>query len=237
MNEELFTGKTNFYEMARPKVSKEAVDYLCSLLPEDAVFADIGAGTGKFTSLIADRGYRIYAVEPNNDMYAVLYNKLSKYSNVELLNKSAEKTGILTGSVDAIVVVTALHWFDLEIFKKECLRILKPNGMVVIIYNSRKSELKKIDVHSKKLLLIFFGGENCDVFEFKNEQLYSREEFVAYYLSHSSAPNEGDEEYPAYVKEINALFDKNCTDDSYIFDFVSMLYIDKKFVEHNSICL
>ncbi len=158
MNEELFTGKTNFYEMARPKVSKEAVDYLCSLLPEDAVFADIGAGTGKFTSLIADRGYRIYAVEPNNDMYAVLYNKLSKYSNVELLNKSAEKTGILTGSVDAIVVVTALHWFDLEIFKKECLRILKPNGMVVIIYNSRKSELKKIDVHSKKLLLIFFGG-------------------------------------------------------------------------------
>ena len=76
MNEQLFTGKSGYYEMSRPKVSQSAVDYLCSIVPPDAVFADIGAGTGKFTSLIAERDYAIYAVEPNSEMHMVLKNKL-----------------------------------------------------------------------------------------------------------------------------------------------------------------
>ena len=71
MNEQLFTGKSEYYEKSRPVVSQEVVDYLCSLVPADAVFADIGVATGKYTSLIAERGNVIYAVDPNSEMHIV----------------------------------------------------------------------------------------------------------------------------------------------------------------------
>ncbi len=228
MNEQLFTGKSGYYEMSRPKVSQSAVDYLCSIVPPDAVFADIGAGTGKFTSLIAERDYAIYAVEPNSEMHMVLKNKLSSYSNVKILNTSAEKTEIPSKSVDVIVAVTALHWFDLDAFRTECLRILKPGGFVVAIYNSRKSEIeKKAIVHSEKTATEIFFGENCDIVMFPNKQTYSREQFIAYHLSHSSAPNIGDDKYSSYIKEVNSLFDKNSVNGSYVFDFISILYIGR----------
>ena len=55
MNTEAFTGKAQAYTNARPGYPDEATEYICSLVKPDAVFADVGAGTGKFTSLIALR--------------------------------------------------------------------------------------------------------------------------------------------------------------------------------------
>ena len=49
MNTELFTGKAKHYASTRPSYPLEAIDYICSLVPPNAVFADIGAGTGLFT--------------------------------------------------------------------------------------------------------------------------------------------------------------------------------------------
>ncbi|MCL2357966.1 MAG: class I SAM-dependent methyltransferase [Defluviitaleaceae bacterium] len=72
MNTELFTGKAAHYAAARPGYPAEAIDYICSLVPADAVFADIGAGTGLFTREPARRGYKVFAVEPNPDMSAQL---------------------------------------------------------------------------------------------------------------------------------------------------------------------
>lgn len=68
MNIENFTGKAEAYAIGRPGYPKSAIEYICSLVPQDAVLADIGAGTGKFTVTLAERGYSVYAVEPNADM-------------------------------------------------------------------------------------------------------------------------------------------------------------------------
>ena len=143
MNDHLFDGKVEYYEKSRPLVSQEAVKYLYSIIPSNAVFADIGAGTGKFTSLIADQGNLIFAVEPNIEMLSILTKKLQRYHNVKAIAAKAEDTMILDHSVDVVVTVTALHWFDLNAFRSECLRILKPGGIVVAIYNSQKNELRK----------------------------------------------------------------------------------------------
>lgn len=235
MNEELFNGKTEYYEKSRPVVSKEAVDYLCSLVPSDAVFADIGAGTGKFTSLIAERGNLIYAVEPNIEMHSVLTKKLGAYSNVIIFNTSAEATGIPSKSVDVVVTVTALHWFDLNQFCTECLRILKPDGVVVAIYNSRKDELKKKSRnHSVKTATDIFFDQKCETVEFLNPMLYSREKYIAYCLSHSTAPKPEDEYYCSYLENINAQFERNSINDTYLLDFVSVLYIDRDFIRNHS---
>lgn len=235
MNEELFNGKTEYYENSRPAVCKNAVDFLYNLLPSNAVFADIGAGTGKFTSLIAERGNVIYAVEPNVEMHSVLTDKLGNYSNVKILNTSAEKTEIPSNSVDIVVVVTALHWFDLERFRAECLRILKPEGFVVVIYNSRKSELQKqANRPSEKTATDIFFDEKYEMIKFPNQMLYSCEQYISYHLSHASAPTPKDENYDTYLKRIISNFKQNSINNSYLFDFVSVLYIDKDFIKNHS---
>ena len=166
-------------------------------------------------------------------MHRVLSKKLHDMPNVTILNTTAEATKIPSKSIDAIVAVTALHWFDLEKFRKECLRILKPNGIVFVIYNSQKDELKKVSMMSSNTTATekFFNGRYVTV-EFPNPMLYSREKYIAYHLSHASAPKLEDARYITYMKDILEQFDRSSTNGKYLFDFVSVLYYDEKFNHH-----
>lgn len=233
MNEQLFTGKSSYYEMSRPVIAEEAFNYLYSLLPLNAVIADVGAGTGKFTTLAAKRGNTVFAIEPNAEMQMVLINNVKNYPNVIVLNSCAEDTHIPSNSVDVVISVTAIHWFDLDAFRTECYRILKPNGMVVAVYNSQKEELRKLaNNHSYKTATdIFFDGK-CEVIEFSNPQQYTREKYLAYYLSHSNAPKLADDDYTLFFERINASFDREQKDGMYLFDFVTVMYIDRDFQQH-----
>lgn len=232
MSTQLFNGKIEDYEKGRPEISHNALEYICSIVPADAVFADVGAGTGKFTSLIVERGNFVYAVEPNDEMRAVLAMRLQKSPNLKILDTCAESTGIPSNSVDVVVAVTALHWFDLDTFRIECQRILKPGGMVIAIYNSRKTELRKVadDPAVEMKTTLFFKGK-CEIVEFPNPQYYSRDKFIAYHLSHSSAPKLGDQKYSLYMKELNKQFEQNSINDKYFFDFVSIVYYDRYFTK------
>jgi ubiquinone/menaquinone biosynthesis C-methylase UbiE len=130
-----FSGKADVYAMARPHYAEAAIDYILSITSPDAVFADIGAGTGIFTEELAKRGVEIYAVDPNDDMRTQLNGVLTPFTNANIINGSAETTMLPDHSVDVITVAQALHWFDLDAFKRECQRILKPGGKVVTVYN------------------------------------------------------------------------------------------------------
>ena len=102
MNNEAFTGRAQAYTIARPGYPDEAIRYIRSLVPTDALFADIGAGTGKFTELIAMHGYSIFAVEPNDDMRAELVKTLAPFPNATIVEGTAENTTLSENSVDVI---------------------------------------------------------------------------------------------------------------------------------------
>jgi 16S rRNA A1518/A1519 N6-dimethyltransferase RsmA/KsgA/DIM1 with predicted DNA glycosylase/AP lyase activity len=108
LNTEGFTGKAKAYAAARPGYPDEAINYICSLVPANAVFADIGAGTGKFTELIAQCGFEIYAVEPNADMREQLVVTLAQFPNAEIIIGTAEKSTLPDRSVDVITCAQAL---------------------------------------------------------------------------------------------------------------------------------
>lgn len=91
MNTEKFTGKAAYYAQARPGYPETAIDYICALAPTNAVFADIGAGTGKFAELLAKRGYELFAVEPNADMREQLAETLKSFPNAKIVDGTAEK--------------------------------------------------------------------------------------------------------------------------------------------------
>jgi len=136
MNIEAFTGRAEAYVKARPGYSDEAMKYIRNLVPQGAIFADVGAGTGLFTALLARYGYEIFADEPNADMLKQLVVMLAQYPKVKIVDEIAEATTHANQSIDVITNAQALNRFNLEKFKIECLRIGKPTPLVISVYNA-----------------------------------------------------------------------------------------------------
>jgi SAM-dependent methyltransferase len=208
MNTDLFTGKAKAYADARPSYPEEAIEYIKSLALADAVFADVGAGTGKFTAKLAQHGHKIFAVEPNADMRGQLAAVTASFPNVKIMDGTAEATTIPNTSVDVVICAQALHWFDPEAFRAECLRIGKPNALVIAVYNNTPGG-SSIS-HSTQSTEVFF--KNPAVREFPNPMFYTRERWLEYMLSHSHDPLPTDHRYDAHIAEMNAVFDRENVD-------------------------
>ena len=221
-----FDGKGEIYAKARPSYATELFDYLKNILsiPEGSVFADIGSGTGIFSEQLLNSGYCGYAVEPNADMRKKAEEKLSKYKGFTSVDGADSYTSLPDESVDFITAAQAFHWFDAEVFKKECKRILRQNGWVIIVYNSRDeqaactkalADLRRkfnSEFHgfsngiSDDKCRAFFDG-NCEIFRADNSQSYDRQGYINRVLSSSYSLRENDERYAEYLKEINIIFD------------------------------
>jgi len=229
MNERKFDGKGSLYARFRPSYPQELLEYLYDQvgMGRDSAIADIGAGTGKLTRLLLERGSRVYAVEPNPDMRAAAELALKGFARLSLAEGTAEATGLPAGSVDYITVAQAFHWFDRAEFRKECRRILKPWGKVVLVWNCRdeRSELvRELECLNRKFCPGFTGfsegiraegGVFSDFFEgkytvrrFDHPLYFDQTGFLGRSLSSSYAPKEADENYYAYVLELEKLFDR-----------------------------
>jgi len=106
------------------------VDALVGLLnlPEDAVVADIGAGSGNYSRALAARGYHIMAIEPSETM-----RRLAVPSpRVAWFTGSAERIPLADAATDGVICTLALHHFqDLYLALSEMARIA-PLGPIVI---------------------------------------------------------------------------------------------------------
>lgn len=225
-----FNGKGNNYSKYRPSYPKEYIHYLIkeSNLNKDSLVFDVGAGTGILTEILAKRGLRVMAVEPNLDMAIFIKDLTKKYSNLKFINSIAEDINYNKKDVDLITVAQAFHWFDVTKFKKQCKKILKDSGKVALLWNIRDENheiIKESFDICKRLCKNFQGfsggiGDNIDNIksffkdekysyaEFENNLEYSLEMFIGRNISASYAPNEGDENYEIFIRELTNLFNK-----------------------------
>ena len=137
---ERFSDRVADYVKYRPGYPAEALDLLsreCDLGPALTV-ADVGAGTGIFSRLLLQRGARVYAVEPNAPMREAAERLLANQPGFVSIAGSAEATGLPDASVDMITAAQAFHWFDRVKARQEFLRILKPGGWLVLVWNERE---------------------------------------------------------------------------------------------------
>lgn len=127
---ESFLNAGEDYDRFRPGFPEAAAD---AIVPTPTAAAlDLGAGTGKFTELLTTRADRIIAVEPSEQMLAVLRAKLS---DVEAHIGTAEAIPASDGSIDVVTVAQAFHWFDREPACAEIRRVLVPGGTLGLLWN------------------------------------------------------------------------------------------------------
>jgi ubiquinone/menaquinone biosynthesis C-methylase UbiE len=226
LNTENFTGRAENYAIGRPGYPKNSIDYICSMVSPSDVFCDIGAGTGKFVINLAERGYSIFAVEPNADMRNQCIVTLSKYDNAKLINGAAETTTLDDHCVDVITVAHALHWFNLKKFYHECQRIIKPGGLIVVIYNiipgPNGTNMQNI---SKKVTDEFLN--NPTISEFSNPMDYKRDTWLAYIMSQEENPLPNDPEYAEHVAKIYKNFDCNSVNGILHIDRITKVYSER----------
>src|SRR5260221_6272185 len=126
----------------RPGYPDEVIKFLqkeCNL-SDGSVIADIGSGTGIFTALLLNKGYKVYAVEPNDDMQQSAIHQFGENENFVPVNDSAEATTLTDNSIDLIVCAQAFHWFNNEKTHAEFRRILKDEGQAALIWNNRQAD-------------------------------------------------------------------------------------------------
>jgi SAM-dependent methyltransferase len=131
-----FGAAADIYERARPSYPEEAVAWISerAKLGPGMTVVDVGAGTGKLTRLLLPTGARVVAVEPVPEMRAKL---MEVAAGAEAVDGTAEQLPLPDASADAITVAQAFHWFDHERALPELHRVLKPGGLLVLIWNSR----------------------------------------------------------------------------------------------------
>ncbi|UCD00954.1 MAG: class I SAM-dependent methyltransferase [Promethearchaeota archaeon] len=150
-----FSSRVERYIKYRPNYPPEIIKFLKEkkILSVNSVIADIGSGTGILSELFLKGGNLVYGVEPNIDMRNAGEKLLSKYSNFISIDGSAESTALDPNSIDIITVGQAFHWFNLEKARLEFLRILKPGGWVILIWNRRKMHANEFLKEYEKFLL------------------------------------------------------------------------------------
>ncbi|NQX65202.1 class I SAM-dependent methyltransferase [Paenibacillus alba] len=245
-NKERFSNRVDVYVKYRPTYPAAMLDYLYSVvgLSQGSTVADVGAGTGIFSSLLLARGSNVIAVEPNQAMRLAAEQKLNTEAKFQAVGGAAEATGLSDQSVDFIVCAQSFHWFDRAATQAEFRRILKPGGKVVLIWNSRLTEGTPFLEAYEQLLLTFgtdyeqvkhknisadslaqfFKQGGMKQAQFTMGQALDLEALKGRLLSSSYSPLPGHANYEPMIAEIEAIFDRTQQEGVVHFDYETLVY-------------
>ena len=222
-----FTDRVEDYVQFRPGYPPalfRELTRIANLCP-DRVVADVGSGTGIFARSLLRTGARVIAVEPNAAMRAAAYAALSHEPHFTSLNGSAEATGLADASVDLVAAAQAFHWFDPAKARVEFGRILRPGGLVALVWNQRKDtpfnrdydsmlnrlapdyhHVREKDRAAESKVRAFYRPCAVHFAVFDNQQFLDEAGLRGRLNSSSYAPRRGQPGYEEILRELNALF-------------------------------
>jgi SAM-dependent methyltransferase len=157
----------------------------------DATVLDLGAGTGKLTQILVDRYAQVIAVEPLDELRAILTERLPV---ADVRSGAAEAIPLEDASVDAVFAGQAFHWFANDAAVAEIARVLRPGGVLALLWNvpngtpsvpeAYNTRLEAIhdegrpEPHDENILERFpFGEQHEDAVE--HEQVSPRDDVLA----------------------------------------------------------
>lgn len=204
------------YDRFRPGFPEAAAELMAPA--RVGVALDLGAGTGKFTERLVGRADRVVAVEPSEQMLAVLRAKLPA---VEAHIGTAEEIPVPDATVHLVAVAQAFHWFDREPACAEILRVLIPEGTLGLLWNRSDpacdwdracariahpwlSDEMPVSNSAQELLPGFSAPEHQEI---AWRERISRADYVARWLTVSSFLAASDVERSRMVGEVERILD------------------------------
>src|ERR1700731_1310179 len=152
-----FSDRVENYVLYRPGYPRETLRTLeteCGLMPGHVV-ADIASGTGIWTRMLLENGNRVFGVEPNLEMRRAGESLLAGFPKFASISGTAEATTLRDRSVDFVTAAQSAHWFHRARARREFLRILKPEGWLVLLWNERLTDSTRFLRDYEQLLLTY----------------------------------------------------------------------------------
>src|ERR1700686_927884 len=242
-----FSDRVENYVRYRPGYPPEVLDLLrdeCGLGPRHVV-ADIASGTGAFTRLLLENGNSVFAVEPNTAMREMGIRQFESVGSNRLVSVAgtAEETTLRSVSIDFVTADQAAHWVDLPRARAEFVRILRPGGWCVLIWNERETTATPF-LRDYEQLLLTYGTDYKEVRHERttamihdffapalSEERVSRlckrfdyEGLAGRLLSSSYAPLEGDPSYAPMMQELQRIFRAHAEDGAVDFEYKTRVF-------------
>lgn len=214
-----FSDRVADYVRFRPTYPTVAIDRVLDGLgdPLSLSAADVGAGTGISSLLLAERGVSVHAVEPNAEMLAAA----PRHPRIRPVNGLAEATTLAARSCHLVLCAQAFHWFRVAESLAEFARILRKPGRLALMWNkrdrhdsftSRYTEAIRAVASERQAEMMPFDPSVLDAsgvfgrvasFEYPHSQRLDREGLVGRATSASYVPKSG----PGLEKLIPMLHD------------------------------
>lgn len=243
-----FSDRVENYVRYRPSYPPDVIRELkaeCSLAPNHVV-ADIASGTGIWTRLLLENGNRVFGLEPNAEMREAGERLLAGFPKFSSVKGTAEATTLPDKSVDFVTAAQAAHWFDRRRARSEFVRILKPGGWLVLLWNERLTDSTEF-LRDYEQLLLKYGTDYQDVrhehttdevneffdpARFQERAFEMRQEFdytgiEGRLLSSSYAPGPEHPQYAAMLHESRRIFDEFAVDGRATFEYKTRLYFGR----------
>jgi SAM-dependent methyltransferase len=146
-----FGGSAGAYARGRPDYPHALDDWLRGPvgLGDGKIAVDLGAGTGKFVPRLLATGARVIAVEPVGAMRARLQADLPQ---VACVDGSAEALPFDDAAIDAVVCAQSFHWFATDAAVAEIARVVRPGGVLVLVWNVRDESVAWVERLTRLLL-------------------------------------------------------------------------------------
>jgi SAM-dependent methyltransferase len=243
-----FSDRVENYVRYRPGYPPEVMRALadeCRLVPSHAV-VDIASGTGIWTRMLLENGNPVFGVEPNVEMREAGERLLAAFPKFSSVAGTAESTTLADQSVDFVTAAQAAHWFDRERARREFVRILKPGGWLVLLWNERLTDSTKF-LRDYEQMLLTYGtdyeevrherttdavNEFFDPAPFQERGFEMRQEFdyagvEGRLLSSSYAPGPEHPQHAPMLRKFRRIFDANAVEGRAVFEYKTRMYFGR----------
>ena len=226
---ERFSNRVDDYVRYRPGYPAALFEWLAvqGVLGAGSRVVDVGSGTGIFSRALleAGGGPRVVGIEPNAAMRAAAEKSLAGHPRFESVDASAEATGLADASADLVIAAQAFHWFDPPRARVEFARILRPAGLVALVWNHRRDSpqnrdylemlerfapeyalVRESDRSNEAKMRAFFAPAAPRLAVFDNEQRLDEAGYIGRLLSSSYAPPAGHPLHAPIVERAREIF-------------------------------
>src|SRR2546429_3065692 len=130
-----FDEAADLYDRARPGYPPELFGDLVDIgrLRPEARVLEIGPGTGQATVPMAERGFKVTAIELGPNLAAVARRKLARFPLAAVVEGAFEDWPLPADPFDAVVCATAFHWLDQSVRVTKAADALRPAGVLATI--------------------------------------------------------------------------------------------------------